>query len=110
MAVGLLHAVENLTNGGAVEVGGPLGRHLGRGPLDDTPEFQIVEGSLSVALDQQFQRLGERAQELGHPRALTVGDDQASLLQVSQGVAQGRPRHVELLRQLAFRQQPLARP
>ena len=93
----------------AVVVGGAPRREFGGDALDRAAIFQIVGRRLAVRGDQLHHRPGENlADDVGDIGAAAMpGDDQAALLQRLQRVAQDRPRHVELARQLALRRQPV---
>ena len=92
-----------------VVVGGAPRRKFGGDALDRAAVFQIVGRRLAVRDDQVHHRLGEDlADHVGDIGAAAMpGDDQPALLQHLQRVAQDRPRHVELARQLALGRQPV---
>ena len=96
----------------AVVVGGAPRRKFGGDALDRAAILQIVGRRLAVRDDQLHHRLGENlADHVGDIGAAAMPrDDQAALLQHLQRVAQDRPRHVELARQLALGRQPVGDP
>ena len=106
----LAHALDDAVEQRQIVRRGAPGGEFGGDALDLAAIFEIVDGRLAMG----GEKLGDRpredlADDVGDIGAATMaGGQQAARLEIFQGVAQDRPRHVELARQLALARQPVA--
>ena len=107
--IGVLHALDDRTNGLAVEVGRAQRRKFRRLRLDEAAIFEIVGRHPRLVAEQLGKRRRQGGEELRDGGPAPLGDEEPALLQLTDRLAQRRARHVELLGEIALRGQALTR-